>query len=115
MLVLSTDPFSVLEQAYHVGLIVGVVMVVCYVLVRRMWVRKRGFRGSCSHMGMALQQMQAIARPPIEYAVKEQLEEKDEDDDEGGPDDPTRYYRRLRERVDRKHPQNPPNRGAEPE
>jgi hypothetical protein len=114
MLVPNADPFSLLEQAYHLGLLVGVVVVVCYVLVRRMWAKKRGFRGSCSHMGIALQQIQAIARPQIEYAIEEQLAEREDEDDEGGPDDPTRYYRRLRERIDQDHPRSVPDCEADP-
>jgi hypothetical protein len=47
-----------------------------------------------------LQQLQAIARPSIQYEIEEKLREREEDDDQGGPDDPGTYYRRLRERID---------------
>jgi hypothetical protein len=102
VLVPNVDPFSAFEQAIRTGLCVGAVVVVCYVFARRKWARKRGFRGSCSHVGLALQQLQAIACPQVEYAIEEPSQEK-QDEDEGGPDDPTQYYRRLGERIDREH------------
>jgi len=96
------DPLRTLEQAVPFL----VVFIVCYVFARRWRLRKRGFRGSCSHVGIALQQLQAMACPQVEHAVEEQAGEKGDEDDSGGPDDPTRYYRRLRERIDREHPRN---------
>jgi thiamine biosynthesis protein ThiS len=47
-----------------------------------------------------MQQLQALAKSPIEHQLEEQRQEKLDEDDEGGSDDPVRYYRRLRKKVD---------------
>jgi hypothetical protein len=96
----SNDPFDVLESAIHVSFFIGVIFVICLVFVRRKRAKRRGGYATCSSLGFALQHLQAIARPAIEHQLKEQQQEKLKEDDEGGPDDPTRYYRRLREKVD---------------
>ncbi len=62
--------------------------------------KRRRFRSSYGSLGNALQQIQALAVPQIEYSLEEQRREKTDEDDEGGPDDPMAYYRRKMKEVD---------------
>lgn len=94
--------FDSVDRMAQIGVSVAVVCIVLYAVMGRIWFRKRR-RGywSASSLGNALQQLQAIARPSIQYEIEEKLKEKKTEDDQGGPDDPGRYYRRLREGIDR--------------
>lgn len=90
-----------LNRMVQMGASVAVVCIVLYVLIGRIWFRRRRrVFAAPSSLGNALQQLQAIARPSIQYEIEEKLKEKKEEDDQGGPDDPATYYRRLRERID---------------
>jgi hypothetical protein len=51
--------------------------------------RKKGFRPSYSNLGNALQQLQRIAQPRVEYVLQEKLKDEAVEDDQGGPKDPT--------------------------
>jgi hypothetical protein len=57
-------------------------------------VRKKGFRPSYSDLGNALQQLQRIPQPRVEYVLQEKLKDEAEQDDQGGPKDPTQGTRR---------------------
>jgi biopolymer transport protein ExbB/TolQ len=95
------DFFDNLDRMVQIGMAVAVVCIVLYVVIGRIWFWKgRRVYWSASSVGNALQQLQAIARPSIQYEIEEKLREREEDDDQGGPDDPGTYYRRLRERID---------------
>jgi len=100
-MLVNNDPFDAFGTALQVSLFISVVLVICVVCIRRTKARRRGGYASCGSVGFALQQLQAIARPPIEHHLKDRQREAVDEDDEGGPDDPTLYYRRLREKTDR--------------
>ena len=95
------DPFIVLQGAAQVFIAIAAILIVCFVVIHRRRAQKRGRYASFSNVGVALQELQKIARPSIEYQLEEQSKMDVEDDDEGGPDDPGRYYRRLREKIDK--------------
>jgi hypothetical protein len=96
--------FDEMEQMIEVGLAIGAIAITGYVLMRRIWSKRvRGRYWTGSSVGNALQQLQGIARPGIEYQMVEKLTRRREDDDSGGgPDDPASYGRRLRENVDQR-------------
>jgi hypothetical protein len=103
IMIATPDPFSTFESAAQIGLFIGVGWIIFLVIFRKKKARRCGFHYSASSVGFALQQLQAIARPPIEHQLKEQQKDDIKEENEGGPDDPTRYYRRLRERIDQNH------------
>src|SRR6266851_231673 len=92
------DPFAVLETSAKIIPIAFLFVFFLWRLRRRL--KRRRFRASYGSLGNALQQIQALAVPQIEYSLKEQRREKTDDDDEGGPDDPMAYYRRKMKEVD---------------
>jgi len=51
--------------------------------------RKKGFYPTYSGLGRALQQLQQIAQPKMEYVLQEKLKDSAEEDEAGGPKDPT--------------------------
>ena len=84
------------------------------IFIRRLrWRRKRlrgeniGLRPGFGHLGNALQVLQQMPRPSVEYVLEEKLKEDAEDEDSGEPDDVektlNRQLRQIRrgERVDR--------------
>jgi hypothetical protein len=79
---------------------IGVVFVCVSIWIGRNRSGRRGSYYSGANIGFALQQLQAIARPSIEYQLEEQSRNDADDDDDGRPNDPGRYYRRLREKID---------------
>ena len=81
------------------GVLVVVICIVLYAAIARILSGKRR-RNYGASLGNALQQLQAIARPSIQYQIEEKLKERKEEDDQGGRDDPSAYYQRLRERID---------------
>jgi hypothetical protein len=83
-----------------IGVLVVVICIVLYAAIARILSGKRRRRKYGASLGNALQQLQAIARPSIQYQIEEKLKERKEEDDQGGPDDPGAYYQRLRERID---------------
>jgi biopolymer transport protein ExbB/TolQ len=96
--------FDALERMFQISLVLGVLGMVAYVLIGRIYFkRKRKRYWSGSSLGNALQQLQSIARPSIEHQIEEKLKQKKEEDDDGGPDDPATYIRRLREKIDKQH------------
>ena len=97
----ANDPFAALQDAAQVFVAIAAILIVCFVLIYRRRAQKRGGYASFSNVGAALQELQKIARPSIEYQLEEQCKMDVEDDDEGGPDDPGQYYRRLREKIDK--------------
>src|SRR5215471_3802346 len=92
-----------LDRMVQIGLTIGTICILFYVVIGRIWFRKRRrtYWGGNS-VRNALQQLQAIERPSIEYPIEEKLTERTEEDDQGGPDDPGSYYRRLRTRIDQR-------------
>jgi hypothetical protein len=91
------------DRMVQIGLTIGTICILFYVVIGRVWFRKRRRTyWAGSSVGNALQQLQATARPSIEYQIEEKLKEKAEEDDQGGPDDPGSYYRRLRTRIDQR-------------
>lgn len=95
---LTSDPFAILESAAK---LVPAAFLLAFLLGRLRWrPNRRRFRPSYNSLGNALQVLQVIAQPQIEYTLEEKLKEKSEEDDEGGPDDPTAYYRRKMKEVD---------------
>jgi hypothetical protein len=93
------DPLSFMVTMFF--LVVVLVLCVLILFGLGFWLARRGFRPSNSSVGDALQQIQAITRPSIEYSLQAKLRERADEDDEGGPDDPTQYYRRKMKQVDR--------------
>jgi hypothetical protein len=94
---IASDP-SALENAVKlIPLAFLFVFFLCRALRRP---KRRKFRASYGSLGNALQTLQAIARPQVEYSIEEALKEKTDEDDEGGPDDPVAYYRRKMKEVD---------------
>jgi hypothetical protein len=92
-----------LDRMVQIGLTIGTVCILFYVVIGRVWFRKRRrIYWAGSSVGNALQQLQATARRSIEYQLEEKLKEKTEEDDQDGPDDPGSYYRRLRTRIDQR-------------
>src|ERR1700685_2184018 len=68
---------------------------------KRMGRARLGFYPSGASLGNALQQLQAIAQPRVEYVLEEKLDEEADEDDAGGPDDPTRHLHRQGPRTRR--------------
>jgi hypothetical protein len=62
-----------------------------YLALRRK--RKGGFYPSTASMGNALQELQRLTRPNVQYVLEEKQKEDKQDDEEGGPDDPDRFLR----------------------
>jgi len=92
-----------LERMVEIGLQIGTLAILLYVVIGRIWFSKRrGRYWTASSVGNALQQLQSIARPSIQYQIEEKQKERAEEDDEGAPKDPATYYRRLRERIDQR-------------
>ena len=60
-----------------------------------------GFYPSSASLGNALQELQTIAQPQVQYVLEEKLDEPAEDDDEAGPDDPTAHLRKQTARIRR--------------
>ena len=60
-----------------------------------------GFYPSTAAVGNALQNLQTMAQPQVQYVLEEKLDETAEDDDEAGPDDPTAHLRKQAERIRR--------------
>jgi hypothetical protein len=85
-----------------IGVLVVVICIVLYAAIVRILSGKRRRRKYEASLGNALQQLQAIAIPSIQYQIEEKLKERKEEDDQGGPDDPGAYYRRLRDRIDQR-------------
>lgn len=98
---IGDDPYAALQGAIELLVAIGAICMVCCVLIGRSRTKNRGRYASFSNLGSALQALQKIARPSIEHQLAEQRQVKVDEDDEGGPDDPGRYYRRLREKIDK--------------
>lgn len=62
---------------------------------------KWGFYPSTAAVGNALQELQTMAQPQMQYVLEEKLDEPAEDDDEAGPDDPTAHLRKQAARIRR--------------
>ena len=60
----------------------------------------RPYRGWAS-VGNALQELQVLTRPSVEYVIEEKLDEATEDEEDGGPDDPTAHLHRQAARIRR--------------
>jgi hypothetical protein len=95
---MSSDPSAVVENSIK---LIPVAFLFIFLLCRALRrPKRRRFRASYSSLGNALQTLQFIVRPQIEYSIKEALKEEKDEDDEGGPDDPVAYYRRKMKEVD---------------
>jgi hypothetical protein len=100
----------------------GLLLIVwgCIVFMQRMlwrWRKKRGKNGSgcgdgfqrgvwgfyptSASIGNALQVLQAIAEPQVQYVIEERLEDPADEDDEAGPKDPTAHLMRQARRIRR--------------
>jgi hypothetical protein len=95
----ASDPLTLTIMALlpFVAIILGVFFLRRF----RWWLNRRGFRPSYGSLGNAFQQIQANARPQIQYSLQEQRKESADEDDDGGPEDPTEYFRRKMREVDR--------------
>ncbi len=60
---------------------------------------KLGFYPTGASMGNALQVLQAIIEPQIQYVIEEKLEEPADEDDEAGLKDPTAHLMRQARRI----------------
>ena len=60
-----------------------------------------GFYPSTAALGNALQELQTMAQPQVQYVLEEKTDDTVEDDDEAGPDDPTAHLRKQAERIRR--------------
>jgi hypothetical protein len=96
--------------AFFVVLPYGAVVVLLgiYFWRRAQWRRRRrtgrknlGFYPSASSLGNAMQNLQALTRPTIEYVLEEKYDEDAEDDGDGGPEDPTDHLKRQLKRIRR--------------
>ncbi|QEE27346.1 hypothetical protein FTW19_04550 [Terriglobus albidus] len=85
------------------------VVFLCLFFYRRFryrWNKRRGksrwgFYPSTAAVGNALQELQTMAQPQVQYVLEEKLDEPAEDDDEAGPDDPTAHLRKQAKRIRR--------------
>jgi hypothetical protein len=60
--------------------------------------RNPGFYPTYASAGNAIQALQAMAQPTVEYVLEEKLEDQAEDDDNGEPDTPEKLlHRQLRQ------------------
>lgn len=92
-----------LDQILAIGLY-GFVCVFSIVFAwqRLRWRRtRRGFRPSGAMLGNALQQLQVIAEPRMQYVIEEKEDEEAEDEEAGGPDDPVRHLHRQARKIRR--------------
>ncbi len=89
----------------------GLFIFSCCVLfcVRRfLWKRRKrqgrrtlGFCPTYTSAGNALQALQAIAQPRVEYVLAEKFDDQADDDAEGGPDSPEKQLHRQLRRIRR--------------
>jgi hypothetical protein len=76
-------------------------------LKKSMRSKRPGFRPSYVALGNALQTLEVLTRPNVDYVLEQKYDEDADEDDEGDPDDPAaqlnRQLRRIRrgEHVDR--------------
>jgi hypothetical protein len=76
-------------------------------LKKRLKVKRLGFRPSYVTLGNALQTLEVLTRPNVDYVLEQKYDEVANEDDQGDPDDPAaqlnRQLRRIRrgEHVDR--------------
>ncbi|MBW4037483.1 MAG: hypothetical protein HIU91_01170 [Acidobacteria bacterium] len=66
--------------------------------------RHLGFYPNTAALGNALQVLQSLTAPSIEYTLEQKLDEPAEDEDSGGPDDPTAHLHRQANRIRRGNP-----------
>lgn len=79
-----------------------------FFLQRYRWRRRKrlnksnwGFYPSAASMGNALQGLQALAQPQVQYILEEKLDEDVDEDDAGGSKDPTAHLHRQVARIRR--------------
>ncbi len=98
------DPFDSL----FIGFLISFSSLIACVFYfqRFLWrLRKRagkhrlGFYPSSASMGNALQTLEIIAQPRLEYVLEEKLDDHEEEDDEAGPKDPTAHLQRQLKRI----------------
>jgi hypothetical protein len=65
----------------------------------RKGIKHPGFYPSAAALGNALQSLQVLAQPDVQYILEEKLEEPAEEDDEADPVAPTRQLRRQLEQI----------------
>jgi hypothetical protein len=65
----------------------------------RKGIKHPGFYPSTAALGNALQSLQLLAQPDVQYILEEKLEEPAEKDDEAEPCDPTRRLNRQLEQI----------------
>jgi hypothetical protein len=76
-------------------------------LKKRLRIKRLGFRPSYVSLGNALQTLEVLTRPNVDYVLEQKYDEEADEDDQGDPDDPAaqlnRQLRRIRrgEHVDR--------------
>jgi hypothetical protein len=78
------------------------ILVLCVVFVVRRCIwkcSKRGFLPTYASAGNALQVLQTMVQPKVEYVLAEKLEEDSEEDDEGDPFDPTKRLQRQLKQI----------------
>jgi hypothetical protein len=99
---------SVLRGFYAVNALV--VMTCCSVFCARrfLWRRRerlgkprKGFFPTYTAAGNALQALQVMAQPRVEYVIEEKFDDEADDDDEGDPCDPTKHLNRQLKRIRR--------------
>ena len=74
-----------------------VVLLGTFYIRRARWRRRRragrknlGYFPSASSLGNAMQNLQVLTRPTVEYVLEEKYDEDAEDDGDGGPEDPNK-------------------------
>ena len=73
------DFFGNLYRMALTGVLVAVICIVLYAVIGRIWSGKRRRMYGAS-LGNALQQLQAVARPSIQYQIEEKLKERKEEE-----------------------------------
>jgi hypothetical protein len=65
----------------------------------RKGIKHPGFYPSVASLGNALQSLQTLAQPDVQYILEEKLDESEEEDDEADPCDPARRLNRQLEQI----------------
>jgi hypothetical protein len=71
---------------------------------KRLGKKHFGFYPSAALMGNALQSLQLLAQPDVQYILEEKQDEDADEDGDAGPDDPTAHLNRQLKRIRRGEP-----------
>jgi hypothetical protein len=70
-------------------------------LKKRLRIKRPGFRPSYVALGNALQTLEVLTRPDVDYVLEQKYDEDADEDDEGEPDDPAAQLNRQLRRIRR--------------